>query len=474
MIPPGTGRHGAMRKSVLVIAPQAALRAAVARFLMQAGDTVEVASNAKRVHELLEQRTFDAAIVSGLHGAEGYRLTREVQASVDKLVILTDEAKEAKRLSSAFTNALVCQSRPLNHTLILSFVAAAPTSNEAQAALREITQERVSFENRTLDLAGRAFHDAHGREVPLTRTEFALLAAFVRNPGHVLSRNQLRNATGGGVEEAYERGVDMLVSRLRRKIEPGKKTRLIVTVPGSGYKFVARVHRIDQPPKPTTEMSHLERAERRARVAERRQLAVLACQIVGIAELSSRLDPEDLQKVLQTVHLACARIVQSVGGAAVRALGDNVLAYFGYPAARENNAESAVRAGLELMRSIGKLDAWNREQFQVRIGIATGLMVIADMNPAAGQEPSVVGEALIQALHLQTVATAGTLVIDAGTRDLVGQLFDCQQLESVTMPNAQAPIRAWRVIREAVPAGQFEGRRNANKSNLVGREEELA
>ena len=79
MIPPGTGRHGAMRKSVLVIAPQAALRAAVARLLMQAGDTVEVASNAKRVHELLEQRTFDAAIMSGLHGAEGYRLTRDVQ-----------------------------------------------------------------------------------------------------------------------------------------------------------------------------------------------------------------------------------------------------------------------------------------------------------------------------------------------------------------------------------------------------------
>jgi DNA-binding response OmpR family regulator/class 3 adenylate cyclase/tetratricopeptide (TPR) repeat protein len=472
MIPPRTGRHGAMRKSVLVIAPQAALRAAMARFLMQAGDTVEVASNAKRVHELLEQRTFDAAIMSGLHGAEGYRLTRDVQASVNKLVILTDEAKEAKRLSSAFTNALVCQSRPLNHTLILSFVAAAPTSNEAQAALREITQERVSFENRTLDLAGRAFHDVHGREVPLTRTEFALLAAFVRNPGHVLSRNQLRNATGGGVEEAYERGIDMLVSRLRRKIEPGKKTRFIVTVPGSGYKFVARVHRIDQPPKPT-EMSHPGRAERGARIAERRQLAVLACQIVGIAELSSRLDPEDLHKVLQTVHLACARIVQSVGGAAVRALGDNVLAYFGYPAARENDAESAVRAGLELARSIGKLEAWNREQFQVRIGIATGLMVIADMNPAAGQQPSVIGEALIQALHLQTVATAGTLVIDAGTRDLVGQLFDCQRLESVTMPNAQATIRAWRVIREAVPTGQFEGRRNANKSNLVGREEEL-
>src|SRR6202453_4747081 len=472
MIPPRTGRHGAMRKSVLVIAPQAALRAAMARFLMQAGDTVEVASNAKRVHELLEQRTFDAAIVSDLHGAEGYRLTREVQASVNKLVILTDEAKEAKRLSSAFTNALVCQSRPLNHTLILSFVAAAPTSNEAQAALREITQERVSFENRTLDLAGRAFHDVHGREVPLTRTEFALLAAFVRNPGHVLSRNQLRNATGGGVEEAYERGIDMLVSRLRRKIEPGKKTRFIVTVPGSGYKFVARVHRIDQPPKPT-EMSHPERAERGARIAERRQLAVLACQIVGIAELSSRLDPEDLHKVLQTVHLACARIVQSVGGAAVRALGDSVLAYFGYPAARENDAESAVRARLELARSIGKLEAWNREQFQVRIGIATGLMVIADMNPAAGQQPSVIGEALIQALHLQTVATAGTLVIDAGTRDLVGQLFDCQRLESVTMPNAQATIRAWRVIREAVPTGQFEGRRNANKSNLVGREEEL-
>jgi class 3 adenylate cyclase/DNA-binding response OmpR family regulator/tetratricopeptide (TPR) repeat protein len=462
-----------MRKSVLVIAPQAALRAVVARFLMQAGGIVEVASNAKRAHELLVQRTFDAAIVSNLHGAEGSRLTRDVQASVDKLVILTDDAKEAKRLSSTFTNALVCPSRPLNHELLLAFLADAPTSNEAQAALRETPQERVSFENRTLDLAGHAFHDAHGREVPLTRAEFALLAAFVRNAGRVLSRNQLRNAAGGGAEEAYERGIDMLVSRLRRKIEPGKKTRFIVTVPGSGYKFVARVQRLDEPPKAAAEISHPEKAERGARMAERRQLTVLACQIVGIAELSSRLDPEDLQKVLQTVHLACARIVQSFGGATVRALGDNVLAYFGYPAARENDAESAVRAGLELVRSIGKLEVWNRKQFQVRIGIATGLVVIADMNPAAGREPSVVGEALIQALHLQSVATAGTLVIAAGTRDLVGQLFDCQQLESVRMPNAQEPIRAWRVIREVVPTGQFEGRRHDDMPNLVGREEEL-
>ncbi len=454
-----------------MIAPQAAVRAAVARVLMQTGYAVEIASDAKRTHELLEQRTFDAAIVSNLHGAEGSRLTREVQASVDKLVILTDDAKEAKRLSSAFTDALVCPSRPLNHALLLEFLADAPTSNEAQAALRETPQERVSFENRTLDLAGRAFHDVHGREVPLTRAEFALLAAFVRNPGRVLSRNQLRNATGGSVEEAYERGIDMLVSRLRRKIEPGKKTRFIVTVPGSGYKFVARVQRLDEPPKPAIAPSLPARVERGAATAERRQLTVLAGQIVGIAEISSRLDPEDLHKVLQTAHTACADIVKRFGGTVLRSLGDNVLAYFGHPVARENDAESAVRAALELVRAIGQLEVWSSKKFQVRLGIATGLTVIVDIGHADGQEPSVVGEALIQALYLQSVAAPNEVMIAASTRDLTGRFFECQPLEPATDEGEHTP--AWRVIREVIPTERFEGLRRDDMLDLVGREEEL-
>jgi DNA-binding response OmpR family regulator len=164
-----------MRKSVLVVVPQVALRAAVARVLMQTGNIVEFASNTKRARELLAQRKFDAAIMASLSGAEGLRLTREVQAAVQKLVILADDPRETKRYSAAFTNALVCQSRPLNHTLLLAFLADAPISNEAQAALRETPPERVSFENCTLDLSQfrhglRMVRSAGGQEQRVQRS----------------------------------------------------------------------------------------------------------------------------------------------------------------------------------------------------------------------------------------------------------------------------------------------------------------
>ena len=232
-------------------------------------------------------------------------------------------------------------------------------------------------------MTGRSFLDANRREVALTRREFELLVVFVRTPGRVLSRAQLRDAIDGGSADSYDRSIDMLVARLRRKIEPdAAKPQFIVTVPGAGYKFVPRVGHGEPAaaPAPSTAPPALVHAEPVAQPAERRQLTFLSCQIVGFAALADALDPEDLDQVISPVYAACAESIARFGGTMVRSLGDSVLAYFGYPKAHENNAESAVRAALELLRAVRGIEAAPIGKFRARIGIATGLMVVGELS----------------------------------------------------------------------------------------------
>jgi DNA-binding response OmpR family regulator len=180
----------------------------------------------------------------------------------------------------------VCLSRPLDHEKLLAFLSL-KVPRKASAHEPERTPRLVRFESCTLDLAGRGFLDANGREVPLTVAEFTLLAALIQRPGLVLSRNQLRDALGRGSAEPYDRSIDMLVGRLRRKIEPDPaKARFIVTVAGMGYKFAARIQRTESVPDPIANIITPDRAHGHARVAERRQLTVLTCQILGFAVLS--------------------------------------------------------------------------------------------------------------------------------------------------------------------------------------------
>jgi class 3 adenylate cyclase len=156
-----------------------------------------------------------------------------------------------------------------------------------------------------------------------------------------------------------------------------------------------------------------------------------------------------------------------------RALGDSMLVYFGYPEAYENDAESAVRAGLELLRVIGKLETPSPARLRARIGIATGLMVIGDVSIVGGQEPNAVGAALNVALHLQSAALAGSVVIAANTRDLVGHFFDCQRLPPLVVEDGYDPLSAWVVVGERMAIGRFEALRRPGMLQLVGREEEL-
>jgi class 3 adenylate cyclase len=162
--------------------------------------------------------------------------------------------------------------------------------------------------------------------------------------------------------------------------------------------------------------------------AERRQLTVMFCDLVGSTALSARLDPEDLREVIAAYHLAVSESVARFDGFVAKYMGDGVLVYFGYPRAHEDDAERAVRAGLGVIDVVGRLDV-KSVKLQARVGIATGLVVVVDLiGEGSAQELSVIGETPNLAARLQALAEPDAVVIAAGTRRLVGHLFEYRDL----------------------------------------------
>jgi class 3 adenylate cyclase len=157
--------------------------------------------------------------------------------------------------------------------------------------------------------------------------------------------------------------------------------------------------------------------------AERRQLTVMFCDLVGSTALSTRHDPEDLRELIGDYHRAVADTVGRIDGFVAKYMGDGVLVYFGYPQAHEDDAERAVRAGLAVIEAVGRLPA--REDLRVRLGIATGLAVVGDLiGEGAAQERGIVGETPNLAARLQGLAAPNTLVIAEATRRQISGLFD--------------------------------------------------
>jgi len=158
--------------------------------------------------------------------------------------------------------------------------------------------------------------------------------------------------------------------------------------------------------------------------AERRQLTLMFCDIVGSTALSVMLDPEDLREIMTAYHHCCTEVIAGHRGTIARFMGDGVLAHFGYPQAHEDDAECAVRAALALIDETSRLAA-GRAQIQVRIGIATGLVVVGDLiGEGSARERAVVGQTPNLAARLQALAEPGTVVISTSTRQLVGGLFE--------------------------------------------------
>jgi class 3 adenylate cyclase len=220
------------------------------------------------------------------------------------------------------------------------------------------------------------------------------------------------------------------------------------------------------PPSATTAASRVEEAERR-------QLTVMFCDLVGSTALSARLDPEDLREVIAAYHRAVAEVVTGFDGFISRYMGDGVLIYFGYPQAHEDDAERAVRAGLSAINAVAHLDV-KSVNLQTRVGIATGLVVVGDLiGGGAAQEQSVVGETPNLAARLQALADPNAVVIAAGTRRLVGDLFEYRDLGTFEVKGILGGAPAWRVLRPSVVASRFEALRGSALTRLVGRDEEI-
>jgi class 3 adenylate cyclase/predicted ATPase len=207
--------------------------------------------------------------------------------------------------------------------------------------------------------------------------------------------------------------------------------------------------------------------------AERRQLTVMFCDLVGSTALSSRLDLEDLREVIAAYHRAVAEMVAGFDGFVAKYMGDGVLVYFGYPRAHEDDAERAVRAGLGLISAVGRLDV-KFVKLQARVGIATGLVVVGDLiGEGSAQEQSVVGETPNLAARLQALAEPDAVVIAAGTRRLIGDLFEYHDLGAVEVKGIAVPVLAWQVLRPSVVASRFEALRGSALTPLIGRDEEI-
>jgi class 3 adenylate cyclase/predicted ATPase len=205
--------------------------------------------------------------------------------------------------------------------------------------------------------------------------------------------------------------------------------------------------------------------------AERRQLTVMFCDLVGSTPLSTRFDPEDLREIVGAYHRCVADTVSRFGGFVAKYMGDGVLIYFGYPEAHEDDAERAARAGLAVIEAVGRLAT--QEPLNVRIGIATGLVVVGDLIGAgAAQERSVVGETPNLAARLQALARPGTLVVADSTRRQIGTLFEIEDLGLQPLAGFGEPQRAWRVVGESGVVSRFEALRSGT-TPLVGRDEEL-
>jgi class 3 adenylate cyclase len=205
--------------------------------------------------------------------------------------------------------------------------------------------------------------------------------------------------------------------------------------------------------------------------AERRQLTVMFCDIVGSTALSTQFDPEDLGDLISAYQRAVAETVGRFAGFVARYVGDGVKIYFGYPRAHEDDAERAVRAGLAVIEAVAGLSG--RATLRVRIGVATGLAVVGDkIGAGASQERAAIGETPNLAARLQGLAEPNTLVIADATRRQVGALFDLADLGSKALAGFAEPQRAWRVLGESATTSRFEALRSG-RTPLVGRDEEI-
>jgi class 3 adenylate cyclase/tetratricopeptide (TPR) repeat protein len=207
---------------------------------------------------------------------------------------------------------------------------------------------------------------------------------------------------------------------------------------------------------------------------ERRQLTVMFCDMVGSTALSERLDPEDMRDVIGAYQAACAGVISRYEGFISQYLGDGILVYFGYPRAHEDDAERAVRAGLEMVRAVADLATSAGEPLLVRVGIATGIVVVGDViGEGASLQQMAIGPTPNLAARLQSVAEAGSVIVADSTRRLLGDVFALRELPSQVLKGIADPVKAWAVDGLSRAESRFDAARSVGLTEFVGREREL-
>jgi DNA-binding response OmpR family regulator/class 3 adenylate cyclase len=456
--------------------------------LQSAGYAVELAESQKRALELASGRQIKAAIVIDLPS-----LAQELRDKVPGTLVLghTDE-----RRSRSLEGSDVLPVQALDEQKLLEQLGRLTASPES-AGSATAPASVLRIKNCMLDLPGRTFVDGDGREVQLTRCETALMAAFVASPSRVLSRHQLRHAVVGHGAEPYDRNVDMLVARLRRKIEPDSKTpAFILTVPGLGYKFAAWPKNAENDkslpgidPESQTEAratwvnrsaldvnrSALDRVKPTTLADQvgstysdpaRRQVTVLSCRLVGALALASNLDLEDFGSAVRHFQGICTSVISKWGGTVIRPLADEILAFFGYPTIHENDAERAVHAGLDLVAKIKEILSPSGEPLQARIAIATSLIVVKDNQPA-------IEKAIVTATRLLKATSANSVIISSSTRELLNGRFACDDPQLSELQGASKPVTTYRVTGKRAIESRYEARSGAKQTRFVGRQYEL-
>ena len=478
-----------MRKLVLVVAQETALRAKIARLLQPAGYAVELAASEKRAFELIVNENIVAAIVVPGAGLAGLAFARQVSHQVPNLIVLAEQWDDVARLARSLPGADALHSQPLDEEKLLDRLARVTASSGDYETAP--TPAVLHSHGCMIDVAGRTFIRADGTEVALTKAEATLLMAFARNPGRVLSRDQLSRVIAGHGAEPYGRSVDVQIGRLRRKIEPDPPApRFILTVSGAGYKFAAgaKTDRQNRESSTTGEPEKNVKAELTRfdatglgrvvpnhantphinpaqSVSERRQLTVLSCEIVSSTAPAIDVDPEDFARVVHSFREVCAAVIADMGGSIAGFTGYEVLAFFGYPRAHEDDAERAVHAGLDLVAKIGEFVWPSGKPVQVRTGIATGLVVVNDQG-AVG-EPSTV------ASHLRINAPPNSILVAASTRKLLGRAFVCDDSGSYQLAGESGKVTACLVTGRQPVESRFSSMRGPRLTRFVGRQHEL-
>jgi predicted ATPase/DNA-binding response OmpR family regulator len=437
-------------KCVLVVAQEMDLRAKIARGLHSYGYSVELASDECRALGLASHQGINAAIVAPGSSLAGLAMARKVCAIVPKMLVLTERSEDMARLSRSLpeTDAFLLKSCSEEELVgRLAELVAPPKAGGNTAPVPTI----LLIDDCKLDLAAHLFIDADCRELLLTRAECALLGELANSPGQIRSRDDLRHAVAGRGADPCERSIDMLVARLRQKIEPDPKNpRFIVTIAGAGYKLVQRQNGIGQ----------------HSSEPERRHLTALSCSLEDSLALASKFDPEELANIMRGFHDSCTAVITRMGGKISTRSTDKMLALFGYPEAHEDDAERAVHTGLDLVGKIGQLRSPANQPLQVRIGVATGLALV-------GPDQAVVGEPVGLAAGLRKRASPNSVLIAENTRKLLSRVFICENLARHQLTGASDAVNACRVTGRRTVESRFKAMRPQGLTRLVGRDHEL-